>query len=246
MNRRTVLLTAAALVALLGVALVFLYVRAADDRAEARFDTIDVLTAVAPIEAGESIDSAATAGKLALQPVAQDDLLPNYQTSTENIAGMVATTPIYPGEQIISDKFGSGAEAARASSPLQLPTGTVAVSVTLTDTARVAGFINPGSEVAVWLNAIAPGNSQAYTRLLLPKASVIAVGSTTTTTKTTTTAEGESTTEQLPETLLTLALKQKEAEKVLFGQANGELVLGVLGDSPVKPNPGTDALNLFR
>ncbi len=111
-----------------------------------------MLTAVAPIEAGESIDDAATAGKLALQPVAQDDLLPNYQTTTENIAGMVATTPIYAGEQIITDKFGTGAEAAKASSPLQLPTGTLAISVTLTDTARVAGFINPGSEVAVWLN----------------------------------------------------------------------------------------------
>ncbi|MGH3361465.1 MAG: Flp pilus assembly protein CpaB [Nocardioides sp.] len=243
MSRRKVLLTTAAVVALLGVALVFLYVRGADNRAEERFETIEVLTAVAPIEAGESIDDAATAGKLALQPVAQDDLLPNYQTTTEDIAGMVATAPIYTGEQIISDKFGAGAEAARANSPLQLPEGTLAVSVNLTDTARVAGFINPGSEVGVWLNGTAP---QPFTRVLLPKVTVIAVGSTTTTTKTTTTANGEQTTEQLPKTLLTLALPQKDAEKVLFAQGNGELVLGVLGETPVKPGPGVTAADLFR
>ncbi len=75
---------------------------------------------------------------------------------------------------------------------------------------------------------------------------VIAVGSTTTSTKTTTTAEGEQTTEQLPKTLLTLALKQKDAEKVLFAQANGELVLGVLGDTPAKANAGMTAPKLFR
>lgn len=245
MDRRKVLLIAATLVALLGVALVFLYVRGADNRAEERFETVDVLTAVAPIAPGESIDDAATAGKLALQPVAQDNLLPNAQTTITDLSGQVATTTIYPGEQIIPDKFGAAAEAAAAQSALQLPKGKVAISVNLTDTSRVAGFINPGSEVAVWLNGTNPGNGQPFTRLLLPKVQVAAIGSTTTTTTTTTTAEGEQTTEQLPKTLFTLALPQNEAEKVLFAQGAGELVLGVLGETAVKPGPGVTALNLF-
>ncbi len=113
MNRRTILLLAAALVAALGTALVFLYVKGADNRAEERFDTVEVLRAVAPIEKGESIDDAASSGKLALEPVAQNDLLPNHQTDTEQLKGLVATTTIYPGEQIVSDKFGAGRRGAR-------------------------------------------------------------------------------------------------------------------------------------
>src|SRR5688500_6302141 len=98
MNRRTILLLAAALVAALGTALVFLYVKGADNRAEERFDTVEVLRAVATIEQGESIDDAATSGKLALQPVARDSVLSNAQTDTEELSGLAATTTIYPGE----------------------------------------------------------------------------------------------------------------------------------------------------
>ena len=60
MNRRRILLIAAVVVALVGTALVFLYVRGSDARANERFDTVDVLRAVAPIAAGETIDDAAT------------------------------------------------------------------------------------------------------------------------------------------------------------------------------------------
>lgn len=77
MDRRRILLIVAVIVALLGTALVFLYVRGADARAEDRFATIEVLSAVAPIEAGESIDDAAASGKLALRPVPNDSLLSN-------------------------------------------------------------------------------------------------------------------------------------------------------------------------
>ena len=243
MNRRTVLLIVAIIVALLGTSLVFLYVRGADQRAEDRFDTVDVLTAVGTIEAGETIDDAAASGKLAMDAVAQDDLLPNYQTSIESLSGSVATTTIYAGEQIISDKFGSEVESTNA---LSIPKGMIAISVNLTDTARVAGFVNPGSKVAIFLNGTDP-SGQTFTRLLLEEVEVIGVGSTTTTQKTTTTAEGEQTTEQLPRTLMTLALDQKDAEKVLFSQTNGELAFGLLTDqSTIDRGPGVTAGALFQ
>lgn len=244
MDRRRVLLIAAAVVALLGTALVFLYVRGADSRAEERFATVDVLKAVAPIEPGEKIDEAAANGKLALQPVTQTDLIPNYQTDIESLTGLVATTRIYPGEQIISDKFGS---EAQAESPLQIPEGMLAVSINLTDPARVAGFVNPGSEVAVFLNGTDAGTGQPFTRVLLPRVTVLGVGSTTPTTTTTTTAEGDQTTEQLPRTLMTLAVDQKQAQKVLFASSNGELLLGLLtGNSTIRPDAGTTAADLFK
>ncbi|HET8960279.1 Flp pilus assembly protein CpaB [Nocardioides sp.] len=246
MNRRTVLLLAAALVAALGTALVFLYVKGADNRAEERFETVEVLRAVTTIEQGESIDDAATNGKLALEAVAKNDVLPNSQTSTEALSGQVAVTTIYPGEQIISDKFGPAAEALAAKSDLDVPKNDIAISVNLTDPGRVAGFINPGSEVTVFFTGT-PGSGIGFSRMLLPQVTVLGVGSTTTTTKTTTTAEGEQTTSEIPQTLLTLAVSKEEAEKVHFAVANGEVVLGLrTPDSSIKPGPGATFDNVFK
>jgi pilus assembly protein CpaB len=246
MNRRTILLLAAALVAALGTALVFLYVKGADHRAEQRFETVEVLRAVAPIEQGESIEDAASNGKLALQAVTKDDLLPNYQTSTDDLNGQVATTKIYPGEQIVSDKFGEAAEALAAKSALEVPTSDIAISVNLTDPGRVAGFINPGSEVAIFFVGESP-NGLGFSRMLLPKVTVLGVGSTSTTTKTTTTAEGEQTTAEIPQTLATLSVSKEEAEKITFAAANGEVVLGLRTlDSDVKSGQGITYTNVFK
>lgn len=244
MDRRRILLIAAAVVAALGAVLVFLYVQGSDNRAEARFDTVDVLRATIQIEPGESIEEADANGKLALQPVAQDQLLPTYQTSTTALSGMVALTTIYPGEQIIPAKFGA---TAVAQTGLQIPDGQLAISVNLTDPARVAGFVNPGSEVAIFLNASDLATGQPFTRILLTRVTVLGVGSTTPVSTTTTDESGAQTTEQLPRTLMTLALDQKQAQRVLFAQTSGELAFGLLTDkSTVAPGPGVTALNLFR
>ena len=243
MERRKVLVIAAALVAALGAVLVFLYVRGADSRAERQFQTTQVLVATAQIEAGETIEAASSAGKIALRPVTNNSLLPDVQTDTAALSGMVATVPIYPGEQIIGSKFGASAAPMSA---LQIPDGKIAISVNLTDPARVAGFVNPGSDVSIFLNGTDPKTGKAFTQLLLSKVTVIGVGSTTPVPTTTTDQSGAQTTEQLPRTLLTLAVTQDEAQKILFSQGNGELVLGLLNTgSVVRPGTATTYDNLF-
>jgi pilus assembly protein CpaB len=241
LSRRVILMSVAVVVAVLGAGLVFLYVQGADNRAEQQFETVNVLQATATIEPGESIDDAASAGKLTLGAVAQSDLLPNYQTDTTQLEGQVATTTIYAGEQIIADKFGGEMEAAAATSALQIPKDMVAISVNLTDPSRVAGFVNPGSDVAIFQT------TDGYSRLVLPRVTVLGVGSTTPTQTTTTSAEGEQTTEALPRTLLTIAVKQREAEKVQFAAYTGEVSFGLLTEgSDVGPGPGVDINNLFK
>lgn len=245
MERRRVLVIAAALVAALGVVLVFLYVRGADNRAEDRFKTTETLVATAPIQPGESIEAASGAGKIAKRPVANGSLLPDHQVDLSQLTGKVALTTIYPGEQIVPAKFGTTAAPA---SSLQIPDDKIAISVNLTDPARVAGFVNPGSIVAIFLNGTDQKQGRPFTQLLLPKVTVIGVGSTTPVSTTTTDQSGSQTTEQLPRTLLTLAVSQDEAQKILFSQANGELALGLLpsdGKTAVRQGPRTDAENLF-
>ena len=241
MDRRRVLLVVATIVALVGTALVYLYVRGADSRAEDKYDAVNVLRVVAPITEGESIDDAQATGKLAVQPVGRDSLVPGYQTSIDSLKGQVAKADIYPGEQIIADQFTADISEIDTSR-LEIPKGYVAVSVTLTDTGRVAGFVAPGSKVAIFQT-----QGAEYTRLLLPSVQVIAVGSTTITQTTTTSPEGAQTTESLPSTLFTLALTQNDAEKVVYASTNGELQFALLTDtSVIKPDPGMTAEKLFR
>ena len=125
----------------------------------------------------------------------------------------------------------------------------MAVSVNLTDPARVAGFVNPGSQVAIFLTGTdADRRDAGFARLLLERVAVLGVGSTTPVSTTTTDETGASTTEQLPRTLLTLSVNQVQAEKILFAQGNGELAFGLLTEaSEVAPDAGPMTFeNLFK
>ncbi|QCX27144.1 Flp pilus assembly protein CpaB [Nocardioides jishulii] len=248
MDRRKLLLVVAVVVAAIGAAFVFVYVQGADKRAASQYETVEVLTAVQPILTGESISEAAEAGKLQRSRIPRNVLLPTAVSTVDSLKGLAANTNIYAGEQIVPEKFGGVAEASR----LPIPKGTVAVSVELSDTARVAGFVEAGSEVAVWVTADAIFEDPnvdpiPFTRLLLPKVTVLAAGSTTLVAQTSTEADGTATTEQLPRTLLTLAVDQDQAERIKYAAANGELSFGLLSeDSKVQRSNGVTAKNLFN
>jgi pilus assembly protein CpaB len=243
MDRRRILLIIAAVVAALGTLLVFLYVRSADARAQDSVDAVQVLTASQPIAAGESYDDALAAGKIVPKGVARSQLLANVQTSPDALKGTVALQNLLPGEQIVADKFGTN--AAEAASPLGIPEGKMAISVNLTDPDRVAGFVNPGSEVAIFVTAQEGGEGSSddagpRTKLLLQRVTVLGVGSTTPVTTTTTTEDGTQQTEQLPRTLLTLALSQQEAQRVILASKTLDVTFALLTkDSTVADAPTT-------
>ena len=244
------LLVAAAVVAALGTALVFLYVRGADNRAEEKFETTDVLVATVQIERGERIADAAAAGKLARQAVPQGQVLPGALVPPEGVDQQLALTVIYPGEQIVPQKLG---DTAVDEPRLQIPDqGDMAMSINLTDPARVAGFVNPGSEVAIFINGSDATTGQPYSRVLLTRVKVIAVGSTTPVTTTTTTngqggEGGQQVVESLPRTLITLSVSQVQMQRVLLGQQQGELSFALLTeDSKVTLAPPTTTDSLFQ
>lgn len=240
MDRRKVLLAVAAVIAALGTLLVFLYVRGAEGRADERYKAVQVLRVVKPITPGETVEAAQAAGKIETSSVAQKDVLPDALTGVDTIAGQAATTTIYPNEQLTSSKFG----ALGAGTGLTIPKGKIAISVNLSDPARVAGFVNPGDKVAIFMSGA--GGGTAFSRLLLPDVEVIGAGTTTVVATTTTDSTGAQTTDQLPKTLLTLAVSQADAERVLYAAGNGELAFGLMnGDSQIAPSKGVNKNNLF-
>ncbi len=222
--------------------MVFLYVRGADSRAKEAQAPVQVLKAIAQINPGETLDAAQAAGKLELGEVPREQALPGAVNTIETLGGQVALSPLYPNEQIITAKFG----AAGQQDTLTLPDGKIAISVTLSDTGRVAGFIVPGDAVAIFMNGDI-GGGQTGVRLLEPEVEVAAIGATTVVSTTTTNPEGAQTTEELPKTLFTLAVDQQQAEKIMVASRAGELTFAYLNDtSEVQAGPGTTATNLFR
>ena len=241
MDRRRILLIIAAVIAAMGTLLVFLYVRSADARAQDSVEAVQVLTASQPIAAGESYDDALAAGKIVATPIARSQLLANVQTSPDALKGTVALQDLLVGEQIVADKFGTN--VAEAVSPLGIPANKMAISINLTDPDRVAGFVNPGSEVAIFVTGASSADGaetgESRTQILLDRVTVLGVGSTTPVTTTTTAEDGTQQTEQLPRTLLTLALSQEEAEKVILASKTYGLTFGLLTkDSTVAAGPG--------
>lgn len=242
MGRRAVLLIVALLVAAAGTTLVLLYVQGINSRATAQQAPVQVLTATGQIESGETLVEAQAAGKVDLAEWPSAKVLPAAVSSTEGLGEKVALTTIYPGEQIIADKFGeSGGQDV-----IGIPDGKMAVSVDLSDTGRVAGFVRPGARVAVFVTGqpqSGPASESPMSKVLLREVEVVAVGQTTVRPTTTTTATGTETTEQIPTTILTLAVTQEEAEKIFVSGQGGTLSFALLNDKSVTRDDAGITLN---
>lgn len=243
MGRRVALLTAAIVIAAIGTTLVYLYAKQANDRAIADAEPQNVLVASALIPAGTSAEQAQEQNLMALTSIPKDSVAEGAVGDIGELAGQVAIGPIYPGQQILTQLFG---ETTGAVTGINIPKGLLAASYTFSDTARVAGFVNAGSRVSIFLTSPAASQNQdePTTRLLLPDIQVLAVGNVTATPPSDPTKANP---EALPRATMTLALTQQQIEKLTFAETQGTLYLGLRNDSSdVSPGPGVDVDNLFN
>jgi pilus assembly protein CpaB len=241
MGRRTVLLIAALVVAALGTTMVFLYVNGVNDRALDKQSPYKVLVAKKAIEPGTTVKQADNAASFGTKIISQDALVPGAVSAVTGLTGSVATTRIYPGEQIIQPMFGDSA----GSSTLPVPADKVAMSISLTDPAQTAGFVYPGDTVAIFLTTTTKAG-QAQTQVLLPEVQVLAVDNQTGVPQDSDTTSG--TDASVPKNILTIAVDQKDLQRVLVATKSGVLNLGLPGkDFTADPNVGaTDQSDLFH
>lgn len=250
MGRRTLLLIAALVVAALGTVLVWMYANNANQAAQEGQKLVSVLVAKSKIEVGTSGSAAQSNGSFEQVTLPQSAVTQNTLSSSAPIANQVAIVPIFPGQQIISQQWGTAGQT----SGLAIPAGQIAISVQLGDPERVAGFVAPGSTVAIFAtgtSGAAAGQGTASVRLLLSNISVLAVGPTTLVSA----AAGTSAnTEQIPAAILTLAVTQDQAQKIIYasGKTGAATYSGLYfalmnADSKVTiNNQGANGANLFK
>ena len=234
MDRRKLLLVVAAVIAVLGVALVFVYAKGADTRAAEKFDTVEVLVANKKINPGESFDEALESGKFELSDVAEGQVLDGAGDESDGFEGSVALTTVYPGEQLIPDKFG-GAFDVEAETTLPIPDGKLAISILVKDDGRVGKFLAPGAEVAIiWTDIDRATQEPLLTTVLLDRVTLLAAGTTTSLSGDEAASADDAANAQSEEEiqqLLTIAVSQRDAQRVRFAEKAGELTAALLNDA---------------
>ncbi len=136
-----------------------------------------------------------------------------------------------------------------------IPDDKMAVSVELTDFERVAGFVNPGNEVAIFATALEPvapaaGQQGAEARQHHSDRSHTGAGPRRRYDVRQLADDGErgrsTATEEVARTILTIAVTQDEAEKLFQADRTSELNFALLTeDTKVSDQPGSRLGDVF-
>lgn len=240
MTRRLGLLAAALVVALLGTAAVFSYVSKVEADVVAGAEMVDVLVAAERMPAGTSAASATKAELVQVSTMPRKSVPEGALTSLDQIGAQTLVSDVFAGEVLLKAKF---ADQTARTGALVIPKDTIAISVELEDPQRVAGFVVPGSEIAIFATIKKVEGDEDFTSLLLPRVSVIAVGPATLRPADAEEEEGD---DAVTKAVLTVAVTQPDAERLVHAAQTGALWFGLLSStSKTGPGNGVSNSNLF-
>ena len=241
MTRRILAISIALVLAAFGTAGGLFLVLSADARAQSRIsDPVTVAIAVAHIPIGTTGAKIRTGNMVRLEKMPKasvpSDALPEISAELDKL---VVTSNITVGQVLLAANFG---DQSKVTNGLPLPDGKMAVTVQTGAPEQVAGYVQAGSQVAIFLTyTVVEANGSKTnierTRVLLPRVEVLAVGTYQSSQSRTTTGSSGS-----GSLMLTVAVAQDEAERLIEGLSHGTLYLGLLTDS-VQVNPGAGVDN---
>lgn len=238
MGRRLVAIFAAALVALVGVTAVLLYARGADSRAVAAQQPTSVYVVKSIVPSGTTLKDAVQNGLIVKTSVAAAGVPAGSLAGVDGSnGGLFATTDIQPGEYVLADRFGVKPVGEQA---ITVPAGMVAVSVQLSDPARVGTFLTPGSKVVLYDTyspvAAAPGATgaqaaatQQSTRVLLDDVLIIAMGQASLTPAAAPVAGEDAAPAAALGALMTVAVTPADSTRLVHGIQTGTLYAALRG-----------------
>jgi pilus assembly protein CpaB len=258
MTRRMLLLGLTLLLAAVGTGGVLLYARQADARAVAGKEAIQVLVAAKEVPAGTTVADARANGMLRTEIMPRQSVPTDTFFTDSDLAGLdqqVAAGDIVVGELLRRPMFVSKSASV---SGLDVPAGKLVVSVSVSSAGEVAGYLKAGSMVSVFDTfTVAEGTAglpagddlsrnhdyNQATRLLLPKVQVLAVGPAPVSTKVTTPGSPDVN----AEVLVTVAVSQADAAKLVHGAQVGHLYLALVPDGTNTPSAsvGVDNRTVF-
>ncbi|WP_347351556.1 RcpC/CpaB family pilus assembly protein [Intrasporangium sp.] len=258
MNRRLVAILVAVVLAVAGSALIISYVRGADARAVAGQQPVPVYVAEKLVPAGTTLKEAVRTELVAQTRVAAAarPLGALAQVDADN-NNLLALSDIQPGELLLTARFGTTPVGQKA---IEVPPGKLAMSVQLTDPARVGQFVTPGSHITIYAThgmklAGSDSRTKAFndldlkgTTVLLGDVQVIAMGNTALTAPQPTAKDADQGKgSDDPSFLVTVAVSPDQAVRLAHGINDYTLYAGLRGaDVKVDPNAHTNDLTIFK
>ena len=182
MTRRIIGVFLAIILAMVGTLAVVLYVQKVKNTVAAGQEGVKVMVAKARIPAGTSgarIRSQALVNEVTMPKASLPaDVLTDLSVDLDKL---VVTSDVQPDQLLLKGMFG---QAGKFSGGLDIPDGMMAVTVPVLEPADVAQYVRPGSQIAIFGVAKladkaykdATGEDNHVTEVILPRATVLAVG----------------------------------------------------------------------
>jgi len=235
MTRRILAITIAVALAGLGAAGGLFLIMTADQRARANIeDAVTVAIAAKRIPVGTTGARVRDGGMVRLERMPKSSVPSDALSDiSPELDRMVITSSIAVGQVLIAAHFG---EQSQVTSGLPLPEGKMAVTVQTGAPEQVAGYVQPGAQVVVFLTyELLDRNGRTSgverTRVLLPRVEVLAVGTYQTEQNRNNDNAVAGTSTLRNTVMVTLAVNQQEAERLISGLSTGTLYLGLLTES---------------
>jgi pilus assembly protein CpaB len=238
-KRRVLAAVAALLLAAVGGVMVLVYVSGADQRAIADLAPSTVLVVTKTVSEGANADQIAESVEVRDLPGVA--VAPDAASSLEELKGLVTTTALQPGEQLLHSRLADPA-VLQAAKGVVVPPGLHRVSLQLEPQRVVGGRLAAGDTVGVFLST--ENKDVTTTQLSLHKVLVtafeggpVAAG-----------GDGSAKAQPAQETMaVTLAARAADVEKIVFAAEHGSVWLSA--EPAEAPNDSTPVLtkeNLYK
>ncbi|WP_433201906.1 Flp pilus assembly protein CpaB [Dactylosporangium sp. CS-047395] len=251
MRRRLLLALAAFALACVSIVLMAAYVRGADARAVAGREPVRVYVAAKRVPAGTTAARLRDDGDIELVVMPAATVPENaLQSIDENLAPLVLTAPIERGQLLLRGMFD---RASTVSGGLTVPDGMLAMSVPVKLEGAVANYVTAGADVTVFFSDIgagggggeSPAPSGEWTRVLLERVRVLAVGVRPESTGGST-SRGLDLNSADQTILLTLSVRQEDAQRLVLATGTGTLYAALLSPrTTVTPGAGADTDHMY-
>lgn len=229
MKSRMLAGVAAVVLAIIGAVLIITYANGADQRAVADMNPTGVLVVTKAIPAGSSVD--VVKASVTLQQLPGTAIAKTALNTLDNEAGTVAAVDLVPGEQLLAERLVAPSDA-KSSSAAKVPAGLQEVTFELEPKMVVGGRLEAGDHVAIGFSFTGgadkskPGDPT--TQLSLRKVLVTAVQrapQATPSAKPTDGTNPQDTTLPQGSFMVTVAVSDVDASKIIYTNLNGSLWL---------------------
>jgi pilus assembly protein CpaB len=244
MTRRIIGVLLALILAVMGTGAVLFYIDKTRNSVADGQTAVTVLVAKLRIPAGTSGESIKSRDLVEEIVMPAATVPPDSLTAVEGeLDKLVLTHDVQPRQLLLKGMFGA---ATKLSGGVALPEKMLAVSIKTAVEEEVGGFVRPGSQVAIFVT-LEPDGKERITKLLLPRVETLAVGAYGQDAATSAQNDDESLANGTVTLLVTVAVNQSDAERLIHAIRVGELYLALLTDtSEVRPGAGVDLPTLLR